>query len=77
MQMDVHKTHNPFYHISLYWLNLNSQPFVENVFYTSAIRNAVSFYKLPNIHFWARAANSHNLRKINCQNNTCGEKRKI
>jgi len=26
--------------------------------------------------FWARAANSHNLRKINGQNNTCGEKTK-
>jgi len=28
MQMDVHKTHCPFYPISLFWLHLISQPFV-------------------------------------------------
>jgi len=28
MQMDVHKTLYTFYHISLCWLNLNSQSFV-------------------------------------------------
>jgi len=28
MQMDVHKTLYYFYHISLCWLNLNSQSFV-------------------------------------------------
>jgi len=28
MQMDVHKMLYPFYHISLCWLNLNSQSFV-------------------------------------------------
>jgi len=28
MQMDVHKTHYPFYPISLCWLHLQSQPFV-------------------------------------------------
>jgi len=28
MQMDVHKTLYSFYHISLCWLNLNSQSFV-------------------------------------------------
>jgi len=51
MQMDVHKTLYCFYPTSLCWLNLNSQSFVWNVFYTSAIRNAFSFHKLPNIHF--------------------------
>jgi len=40
MQMDVHKTLYSFYRVSLCWLNLNSQSFVWNVFYTSAIRNA-------------------------------------
>jgi len=40
------------YPISLCWLNLNSQYFVWNVFYNSAIRNAFSFHKLPNIHFF-------------------------
>jgi len=53
MQMDVHKTLYPFCPISLRWLNLNSQSFVWTVFCTSAIRNAFSFHKLPNIHFWA------------------------
>jgi len=43
MQMDVHKTLYSFYHISLCWLNLNSQSFVWNVFYTSAIRNTFIF----------------------------------
>ena len=38
MQMDVHKTLYPFYHISLCWLNLNCQSFVWNDFYTAAIR---------------------------------------
>jgi len=51
MQMDVHKTLYPFYPISLYWLKLNSQSFVENIFYTSAISNAISFHERPNIHF--------------------------
>jgi len=51
MQMDVHKTLYPFYIIGLCWLHHNSQPFVYNVFYTSAIRYTFSFYKLPNIQF--------------------------
>jgi len=37
MRMDIHKTLYPFYPISLCWLNLNSQSFVWNVFYTFAI----------------------------------------
>ena len=32
------------------------------------------FISCPISIFWARAANCHNLRKINGQNNTCGEK---
>jgi len=52
MQIDVHKTLYPLYPISLCWLKINSQSFVENVFYTSAIRNALSFHELPNIHFF-------------------------
>jgi len=35
--------------ISLCWMDLNSQSFFWNVFCTSAIRNAFSFQKLPNI----------------------------
>ena len=50
MQMDVYKTLCTFYPISLCWLNLNSQSFVWNVFYTSAIRNTFSFHKHLNIH---------------------------
>ena len=33
------------------WLNLTSQCLVWHVFYTSAVRNAVSFHRLPNSHF--------------------------
>ena len=44
MRMDVHKTFNPFFPISLCWLSLNSQSFVLNVFYTSIIRNAFSVH---------------------------------
>ena len=55
-------------------LNLNFQYFVWNVFYTSAIRNAFSFRKLPNIHFFAHfLLISHNFRIINEQNNMSGE----
>ena len=43
MQMEVHKMLDSFYRLSLCWLNLNSQSFVWNVFYTSAIRNAFLF----------------------------------
>ena len=42
----------PLLPISLYWLNLNSQSFAWNVFYTLAIRNAFSFHKLSNIQFF-------------------------
>jgi len=70
MQMDVHKTLYTFYPISLYWLDINSQSFVWNVFYTSAIRNAFSLNKLPNIHFFEHYLQiSHNLKTINGQNN--------
>jgi len=57
----------PFLPISLCWLNLNSQSFVWNVFYTSAIRNAFSiFHKLSNIHFFEHFLEiSHNLRITN------------
>jgi len=69
MQMDVHIMLYPFYSISLCWLNLNSQSFVLNVFHTSGIRNAFSFHKLPNIHFFEHFLQiSHNLRIINGQN---------
>ena len=61
---------------SLCWLNLNSQSFVWNVFYTSAIRNAV--LKLPNLHFFEHFLQiSHNVRIINSQNNMSGEKTKV
>jgi len=43
MQTDVHKTLHPFYPVSLGWLNLNSQSFVWNLFYISAIRNVFLF----------------------------------
>jgi len=75
MQMDVHKTLYPFYPISLRWLMLNSQFFVWNIFSTSAIRNAFSFHELPNIHFFEQFLQiSLNLRIINDQKNTSGEK---
>ena len=76
MQMYLHKTLYPFYAISLCWLNLNSQSFVSNVFYTSAIRNALSFHTLPNIHCFEHflvLQISHNLRIINGQNNMSAE----
>ena len=51
-------------------VSLNSQSFVGNVFYTSAIRYAFSFHKLPNIHFFEHFLQiSHYLRIINGQNN--------
>jgi len=34
------------------WTELTSESFLRIVFYTSPIRNAFSFYELPNIHFW-------------------------
>jgi len=75
MQPDVHKTLYPFYSTRLCWLNLNSQSFVRNFFYASAIRNAFSFHKLPNIHFFKRfLQTSHNLRIINGQKNVSSEK---
>ena len=46
MQKHVHKTVYSFYPICLCWSNLNSQSFVWNALYTSAIRNAFSFHKL-------------------------------
>jgi len=62
-----------FLSISLCWLNLNSQSFVSNVFYTSAIRNAYSVHKLPNIHFFEHFLQlSHNFG----QNNMRSEKTK-
>ena len=71
MQMDVHKTIYPFYPISLCWLNLNSQSFVWNVFYTSAIRNVFSFHKLPNIHFFENFLQiCHDLRIISTARTT-------
>jgi len=49
--------------------------FVRIVFYTSAIRNAVAFHKLPNIHFCQHSLQiSHNLRTINAQINIRGKK---
>ena len=60
------RSHNAlfFYTISLCWSNLNSQSFVWNVFCTSAMRNAFSFHKLPNIHFCERFLQiSHILRQ--------------
>jgi len=56
----------------LFWL-LTMQ---SNVFYTSAIRNAFSFHKLPNINFCAHflfLQLSHDLRIID-QNNMSGKK---
>ena len=77
MQMDVHKT--LYYLISLTclcWLNPSSQSFVWNLFCTSAIRNAFSFHKLPNIHFFKHFLQiSHDFIIINDQNNTNGEKK--
>jgi len=48
--------------------------FAWNAFYTSAIRNALSYHKLPNIHFFEHFYKyiSHNL-KDNGQNNMSGE----
>jgi len=75
MQMDVHKTLYPFYPSYLCWLNLVSQSFVWNVFYTSAIRSAFSFHKLPNIHFFEHFQQiSDNLGIFNGQNNMSGAK---
>jgi len=55
MPMNVHQTLNPFYPISLCWLNLESQFSIFcNVFYTSTIRNTFTFHKLPNIQFFER-----------------------
>jgi len=70
MQMDVHKTLYPFYPISLCRL----KSFVWIGFCTSAIRNALSFHKLPNIHFFGHFLQTgHNLIMINGQNNMSGE----
>jgi len=78
MQMGVHKTLYLFYPISLCWLNHKSQFFVWNVLYTSATRNASSFHKLPNIHFFEHCLEiGHNSRIINylprclCSTVTC------
>jgi len=63
MQMDFHKTLYTFYPISLCWLNLNSQFFVWNIFYTLANRNAFSLLKLPKIQFLEHFLQiSHNIR---------------
>jgi len=43
MQIYFHRTLYPFYPISLYWSSLNYQPFVWNVFQTSAIRKCFFF----------------------------------
>jgi len=75
MQMGVHKTLYPSYPISLCWLNLNFQSFAWNVFYTSAIRNVTSFYKLRNVHCFEHFLQwCHNLKIINIQKNMRGEK---
>ena len=75
MQMDIHETLYPFYLIRLCWLKLNSQSFVWNVFYTSAIKNAFSFHKLPIIHFLVPLLQiSRGLRIINGQDNMSCEK---
>jgi len=51
------------------------KPFVRIVFYTSAVRNAFPFHKLPNLHFCQHFLQiSHNLRTINAQINISGEK---
>ena len=74
MQTDVHKTLYPFCPISLCWLNLNSQSFVWNIFYTSVTRNAFSFHEYPICPFFEHFLQvSYNLRIINRQNNTSGE----
>jgi len=65
----------PFLSLRLCWLNLNSQSFVLNVFYTLAIRNAFSFHNcLTSIFFEHFLQASLNLRIINGQNNMSGEK---
>jgi len=67
----VHKTLHPFYPISLCWLDLNSQSFVWNAFYTSAIRMLFLFYKLPDIHFSEHYLQiSHNLKTISTARTT-------
>jgi len=56
-------------------LNSLLTSFVRIVFYTSAIRNAFAFHKLPNIHFCEHSLQiSHNLRTINAQINIRGKK---
>ena len=65
--------------ISLCGLNLTSQNFVWNVFYTLAMRNAFSFHKLVNVHFWSTFWKfsylvSYNFKIINGQNISSGEK---
>ena len=66
MQMDVHKTLYPFHPISLYWLKLNSQSFVENIVYISAISvMPFLFINWSSIHFVKHILQiSHNLRII-------------
>jgi len=52
--------------------------FVRIVFYTSAIRYAFAFHKLPNIHFCKHFLQiSHNLRIINVQINIRGKNTKV
>ena len=54
---------------------ISSLIFCLKCFYTSAIRNAFSFHKLPNVHFFEHYLQiSHNLKTINRQNSMSGEK---
>jgi len=53
----------------------HAQSLVYSVFHTSPIRNALSYHRLPNIHFIKHFLQiRHNLRIINDQINTSGEK---
>jgi len=74
IQMNVQKTLYLFYTTSLCWLNLNSQSFVWNVFYTSAIRNVFRYTNYYTHFFENFLQISHNLIIINGQNNMSGEK---
>ena len=62
--------------VCVFWTQLTMKPFVQTVFYTSPIRNAFSFHKLSNIHFWDHFLQiRHDLRTINNnQMNISGEK---
>jgi len=79
MNLDYQQLRLRLSHLSvLVEQNSHLKSFVRIVFYTSAIRNAFAFNKLPNIHFCEHFLQIiHNLRIIKAQININGEKQEV